>query len=75
VAEVIHFRTDNTVSDGMMGAGTYAQDADRIVITHRWGGIDLRMAGERLTGTFRFNMSGAPDADSEGAVDLRRAAS
>jgi hypothetical protein len=70
VAEVVHFRGDNTVSDGMMGAGTYAQGDDRIVVTHRWGGMDLRLRGERLTGTFRFNMSGAADADCLGTVDL-----
>lgn len=75
VAEVIHFQNASTVSDGMMGAGTYAQSGDRIVVTHRWGGMDLRMAGDRLTGTFRFNMSGAADADCEGSVELRRSAS
>lgn len=71
VDEAIQFRSDGSVSDGMMGAGTYAQHGDRVVITHRWGGMDLRIGDGQIRGTFRFNMSGASDADCEGTVELR----
>ncbi|MEZ5959987.1 MAG: TIR domain-containing protein [Hyphomonadaceae bacterium] len=71
VDEAIQFRSDGTVSDSMMGAGTYAQHGDRVVVTHRWGGMDLRITSNSIRGTFRFNMSGAADADCEGTVELR----